>query len=89
MSDPAAHWYRLSGATISGNQITLALNDGGPGDGDRAVNGEIEDPGGPGLESDPMAIPTLSVWALPVLVGLLAAAGTRLGQRRSPGSSAG
>ena len=41
-----AGFYDFSGAVISGNTVTLTLTDGGPGDRDGIVNGEITDPGG-------------------------------------------
>jgi hypothetical protein len=47
------HWYRFdydgeTGATISGNEITLHFVDGKRGDDDLVANGEILEPGGPG-----------------------------------------
>jgi CSLREA domain-containing protein len=52
--NPTPHWYEwlyggVTGAEISGNQITLHLLDGGLGDDDLAANGTIVDPGGPGF----------------------------------------
>ncbi|MCP3678581.1 MAG: hypothetical protein GY721_13665, partial [Deltaproteobacteria bacterium] len=42
----AAGFYEFSGAVISGNTVSLTLTDGGSGDRDGIVNGEISDPGG-------------------------------------------
>jgi hypothetical protein len=41
-------WQQFGGATIAGNHVTLALVDGGAGDGDGVANGVIVDPGAPG-----------------------------------------
>ncbi|MCB1921549.1 MAG: DUF4214 domain-containing protein, partial [Candidatus Competibacteraceae bacterium] len=43
------HWYVLPGAIIQGNAITLIIVDGDIGDADLAVDGNILDPGGPGI----------------------------------------
>ncbi|MCB1920105.1 MAG: DUF4214 domain-containing protein [Candidatus Competibacteraceae bacterium] len=43
------HWYVLPGAIIEGNAITLLIVDGDIGDADLAVDGNILDPGGPGI----------------------------------------
>jgi len=43
-----AHWYVFDGAVISGNTVTLTITDGGAGDDDLTVDGNISDPGGPG-----------------------------------------
>ena len=43
------HWYVLPGAIIQGNAITLIIVDGDIGDSDLAVDGNILDPGGPGI----------------------------------------
>jgi uncharacterized protein (TIGR03382 family) len=53
-SNSTPHWYEFlfdgtTGATISGNVITLHLVDGLRGDDDLAVNGVIIDPGAPAL----------------------------------------
>ncbi|MCZ6652337.1 MAG: MopE-related protein, partial [Planctomycetota bacterium] len=50
--DPTPHWYEFlfdgtTGATISGNVITLHLVDGLRGDDDLTANGVIVDPGAP------------------------------------------
>ncbi len=80
-------WFVLPGAVIAGNQIQFTLVDGGTGDTDNLVNGIIRDPGGPGIRSTSGAVPapTLSLWGLLLLSGLLAGLGaTRLrhGYRR-------
>jgi len=77
---PAPHWYPLTAAAnnlaIAGNQVSFSIQDGGLGDNDLQVNGDITDPGGPatglagggaGNGSDLKPIPTLSLWALLVL----------------------
>ena len=79
---PIDHWYKFSGAVVSGNTITLTLTDGGDGDNDLLVNGQIADPGGPALPAA-QSIPTLSEWAMLLLTGLLglmAAAAMRRGK---------
>ncbi|MCB1771145.1 MAG: Ig-like domain repeat protein [Candidatus Competibacteraceae bacterium] len=64
------HWYELP-ATISGNQATFTLTDGGLGDDDLTANGAIVDDGGPSVLATAVGtpIPTLSEWAL-LLLGL-------------------
>jgi hypothetical protein len=42
-------WSQLAGATFLGNQVSLALTDGGTGDADHAANGIITDPGAPAI----------------------------------------
>jgi uncharacterized repeat protein (TIGR02543 family) len=77
-SNPAPHWYTFPGAVISGNTITLNIQDGGDGDDDLLVNSVIEDAGGPGVSSTipvaPASIPTLSEWGMVVLSMLMLAA---------------
>lgn len=72
------HWYPFSGARISGNTVTLTLEDGGAGDDDLTQNSVIHDPGGVALlaplppgPASATAIPTLQNWAL-WLLSLLA-----------------
>ena len=68
----APHWYVLP-ATIAGNTATFSITDGGLGDDDLTANGTVVDQGGPGGGlSD---IPTLSEWAMLLLVLLLGAIG--------------
>ncbi len=75
------HWYVFA-ATISGNQITFSITDGGAGDSD-ARAGFIADPGGPGVPVGPIGaggvtnVPTLSEWSLLLLVGLMGLLGVR------------
>jgi hypothetical protein len=75
------HWYVFP-ATISGNQITFNITDGGAGDSD-ARAGFIADPGGPGVPAGPVGaggvtgVPTLSEWGLLLLVGLMVLLGVR------------
>ena len=59
---PIDHWYKFSGAVISGNTITLTLTDGGAGDNDLAANSLIDDPGGPALLKAPPPV-TYSITA--------------------------
>ena len=76
------HWYVLP-ATISGNTATFSITDGGLGDDDLVANGTIVDQGGPGAGSSSNSVPTLSEWAmgLLVLLMLLTVAARRYGAR--------
>ncbi|MCG3783884.1 IPTL-CTERM sorting domain-containing protein [Delftia acidovorans] len=72
------HWYALPGAQFApdGLSVTFTLTDGGAGDSD-AVPGQITDPGLPVLlaaapAGGAHAIPTLSAWALALLVAAVA-----------------
>lgn len=49
ISDNTPHWYIFDGAVISGDTVTLTIEDGGPGDDDLIQDGNITDPGGPGM----------------------------------------
>jgi hypothetical protein len=69
------HWYRFdydgeTGATISGNEITLHFVDGKRGDDDLLANGEILEPGGPGW-FDTLALGIRSDPQIPVETALL------------------
>lgn len=75
------HWYIYSGASISGNTVTLTLQDGGQGDDDLQVNSEIVDPGGIGIGGS-AAIPTLSEWGRALLVTWIAGLGWVQARRR-------
>lgn len=76
-NDPTSHWYELL-ATITGNTVTFSLTDGGLGDDDLTANGSITDDGGAGVPaSNPTDIPTLSEWAMLLLIGLLGLFGIR------------
>ena len=72
ISNSTPHWYVFPGAVISGATVTLSLTDGADGDADLLANSVILDPGGPGYP-DPSVnpIPTLSQWAMMLLVTLL------------------
>ncbi|MBR0565141.1 hypothetical protein J5J83_03295 [Azoarcus sp. L1K30] len=74
IANPVAHWYQFAGATISGNTVTLTLQDGGAGDDDLLANSVIVDPGGPGA---PLAtpIPMLSDWGRILLSALMVLGG--------------
>jgi len=79
------HWYELP-ATISGNTATFSITDGGLGDDDLAPNGTIVDQGGPGTGGSataPEPVPTLSEWAMMVLVAMIAFAGMGAMRRRA------
>lgn len=81
-SNTTPHWYTLP-ATLSGNQISFSLVDGGLGDDDLTPNGTVADAGGPGVTVDPSAtaVPALSGWAL-ALLGVLLGGVTLAGARR-------
>ena len=71
-----SRWYPFQGAQISGNTVTLTLEDGVVGDDDLTENSVINDPGGVAVLSTPapagaQAIPTLGEWALALLAGAL------------------
>jgi len=58
-SNPANHWYQIPlGSNDGDNVITIALTDGGDGDGDLTANGTITDPGGPGQPSSGTSVQT-------------------------------
>ncbi len=55
--DPTPHWYEFlydgqTGAQIFSDRVVVHLVDGGRGDSDLMVNGEIDDPGGPATIED-------------------------------------
>ena len=83
--DSTASWAPYAGAVISGNTVTLTVQDGGAGDDDGIVNGEIVDPGAAAAPAG-SAVPGLGTGALMILAALLgAAAGTarrRIHRRR-------
>ncbi|MFD1709693.1 ExeM/NucH family extracellular endonuclease [Ottowia sp. GY511] len=68
----SAHWYPLP-ASIQGNMVTFALRDGGLGDDDLRVDGNIVDPGALVVAADvgPTPVPTLGQWALLLLAVFL------------------
>ena|GEM_PF-928904 len=66
----------FSSQIINGKEVATVifpLRDGGIGDGDGVVNGQILDPGGPAISTSQLItnIPTLSEWARIILVSLL------------------
>lgn len=79
------HWYSMPGATVAGNIATFIITDGGWGDDDLTINRSIVDQGGPGVPGGGAAaannIPTLSEWAMLLLIGLLGYSGWRLRRR--------
>lgn len=79
-SGQAAHWYVFP-ATIAGNTITFTITDGGLGDDDLIANGAIVDAGGVAITAalgSVEAVPTLSEWAMLMLVLMMVAAGWRM-----------
>jgi len=81
------HYYTIP-ATVSGNQVTFTIIDGGLGDNDLAANGTIVDPGAIGVPAAGGApvvqpVPTLSQYALLALaLGLFLMAARRLQAQR-------
>ena len=81
------HYYTIP-ATVSGNQVTFTITDGGLGDNDLAANGTIVDPGAIGVPAAGGApvvqpVPTLSQYALLALaLGLFLMAARRLHVQR-------
>ena len=81
------HYYTIP-ATVSGNQVTFTIVDGGLGDNDLAANGTIVDPGAIGVPAaggPPVVqpVPTLSQYALLALVlGLFLVAARQLQAQR-------
>ncbi len=72
------HWYFLPSSQVQfapdRMSVTLSIQDGGVGDDDLTADGVISDPGGPALmtlSESVTAIPTLSEWAMLLLVGLM------------------
>ena len=67
------------------NSVTFTLTDGGAGDADGLVDGNIHDPSGLGVTAvaAPTSIPTLSEWGLILLSSLLAMVGIRQSRRRN------
>ena len=66
-------YANVEGLDDGDNRFTLILTDGGEGDQDGVVNGEIVDPGGLGVSvAVPAPIPTLSEWGMILLMSLLA-----------------
>ena len=70
--NPSPTWYEMP-ANIAGNTATFSITDGGLGDDDLTANGGIVDQGGPGAPdaAGTADIPTLSEWAMLVLLSLL------------------
>ncbi|MBH1962876.1 MAG: IPTL-CTERM sorting domain-containing protein [Comamonadaceae bacterium] len=84
----APHWYVFPGAVIEGNLVRLTLVDGGLGDDDLSANGVIVDAGGPGVVASlagpgTVPVPTVSQWALWMMMALLILA-TGVSMRRRP-----
>lgn len=48
ISDPTPHWYKIP-SVVSGMVLSITFTDGGVGDADLKVNGEISDDGGPSI----------------------------------------
>jgi uncharacterized repeat protein (TIGR01451 family) len=72
---PADGLYQPQNLSISGNSASFDVTDGGWGDNDLSLNGEITDPSGPFVAAAPVsaeAVPGLSHWAwLSGLMGLM------------------
>jgi hypothetical protein len=49
-------WSQFAGAAFAGNDVIVTLTDGGAGDGDGVENGEIVDPGAPGISNAAAAV---------------------------------
>jgi hypothetical protein len=64
-------YANVEGLDDGDNRFTLVLTDGGEGDQDGVVDGQIVDPGGVGVVGEP-PIPTLSEWGMILLISLLA-----------------
>jgi len=93
--DPTDHWYEFmydgrTGAEMSyaGGQIRVVLHlcDGERGDNDLTANGQIDEPGGPGIRQP--AIPTLSEWGMILLVLLMLLGGFLILRQRDHGPAA-
>ena len=67
---------------IGPNSVTFTLTDGGAGDADGLVDGNIHDPSGVGVSAAPASIPTLSEWGLILLTSLMAMFGIKQTRRR-------
>lgn len=74
-SSPTNPVYTPIAATVSGNTLTYTIEDGGVGDDDLTVNGQIVDPVGLGVPFAVLAglnaVPTLSAWGVLFLSGLM------------------
>lgn len=69
-SNASPTWYQMPAATVAGNTATFTITDGSLGDDDLTANGGIVDQGGPGVPGA-VVIPTLSEWAMLLLLSLL------------------
>jgi len=78
--DPTDHWYEFlydgqTGAEIfheaDRTRIVLHLCDGERGDNDLTVNGQIEDPGSPGIRAS-ATIPAITEWGMLIFAFLMA-----------------
>jgi hypothetical protein len=74
-AEPSPHWYAIPGATVTQTTMTFTVEDGGQGDGDRALNGLIDDPAGPAYDAAMHPVPALGPAGLVALLLLLTAAG--------------
>ena len=74
-----AHWYDIPFTGAGTKVLTFTITDGGLGDDDYTANGTIVDDGGPGIPGDAAtgatAIPTMSEWAMMLLVALMGGVG--------------
>jgi len=81
---PDGSIVRISPTNLSGNVMTFSLTDGGPTDGDGVANGQITDPGGPGIPAV-AGIPEYPLESVPVVALVLALASFFVIRRRLRG----
>ncbi len=86
----SAHWYTLGAANhvqLSGHTATFTITDGALGDDDLSVNGQIIDAGGPGTGSASASgvtpTPSLTIWGLLMLCGVLTLVGAAYVPRKA------
>ncbi len=74
------NWAVFDNAQIHANTVVLTIQDGGAGDDDGVVNGQIVDPGAPGapIQGTATAIPIMSPWLIVALATLLGGVGSML-----------
>ena len=84
-ASPAQAVYTPVAATVSGNTLSYTIEDGGVGDEDLTVNGQIVDPVGLGVPLSVLAglaaVPTLSEWGLLLMASLMVLAVAVRGRR--------
>jgi large repetitive protein len=75
----------VEGLDDGDDTFVLLLTDGGEGDQDGVVNGEITDPGSVGVSGTP-PIPTVSEWGMILLAFILAGIGLGRMRKRTAGT---